>query len=416
MKANILLGISITLLLLALPASASDYTLGIFGNANEDDTINMQDVTYTELIILEYRDRTELSDAKYDGKINMQDVTQIELVILEKEKELTFVDSADRIVTVKKSVKKIVCCTYQPTEAIRAFNAEDKLVGLSNYIIKSEFFKEFREIPSTGSPNSPDYERILELQPDVVFITKWSKSWEDITDTFEPLGIRVVCFDFLDPDTFVDEVRKTGYILDKKDRAEELIDFYQEFMSTIENRVKELSADDKPKVYYEWKPYYALAGGTAWHRHIVIAGGINVFASEPSIFPQVDPETVIERNPDIIVRLSMGGGSGGGYTKDDTTEHKAIRDEIMSRPELQNVNAVKTGRVYTVGGEFVFQGSPRHFVAIGYLAKWFHPELFEDLDPQAIHQEYLTEFQGLDYDLNEQGVFVYHPEAHPDGN
>ena len=75
MKTITLAGITVAMLVLALPVAASDYTLGVFGNANEDDTINMQDVTYTELIILEYRDRTELSDAKYDGKINMQDVT-----------------------------------------------------------------------------------------------------------------------------------------------------------------------------------------------------------------------------------------------------------------------------------------------------------------------------------------------------
>ena len=82
------------------PAAASDYTLGIFGNANEDETINMQDVTYTELIILEYRDKTQLADAKYDGRINMQDVTQIELIILGREKEITVLDSADRTVTI----------------------------------------------------------------------------------------------------------------------------------------------------------------------------------------------------------------------------------------------------------------------------------------------------------------------------
>ncbi|RZN31700.1 MAG: hypothetical protein EF813_12275 [Methanosarcinales archaeon] len=34
----------------------------------------MQDVTYIELIILEYRDETELADAKHDSRINMQDV------------------------------------------------------------------------------------------------------------------------------------------------------------------------------------------------------------------------------------------------------------------------------------------------------------------------------------------------------
>jgi iron complex transport system substrate-binding protein len=44
------------------------------------------------------------------------------------------------------------------------------------------------------------------------------------------------------------------------------------------------------------------------------------------------------------------------------------------------------------------------------MAKWFHPELFSDLDPKAIHQEYLARFLRLDYDLDEQGVFVYPEE------
>ena len=49
------------------------------------------------------------------------------------------------------------------------------------------------------------------------------------------------------------------------------------------------------------------------------------------------------------------------------------------------------------------------FSALGYayLAKWLHPDLFKDFDPQAIHQEYLTRFMGIDYDLDEHGVFVY---------
>ena len=118
------------LLALTLPASASDYTLGVFGNANEDDTINMQDVTYTELIILEYRDETELSDAKYDGKINMQDVTQIELVILGKEKEMTVLDVTDRIVTINKPVERIASSSMsQDIRMICALGAAARIVG-----------------------------------------------------------------------------------------------------------------------------------------------------------------------------------------------------------------------------------------------------------------------------------------------
>ncbi len=73
---------------LGLDDDKSSYTLPVYGNSNEDDIINMQDVTYTELIILEYRDETELSDATNDGKVNMQDVTQIELMILGKAAEI----------------------------------------------------------------------------------------------------------------------------------------------------------------------------------------------------------------------------------------------------------------------------------------------------------------------------------------
>jgi iron complex transport system substrate-binding protein len=44
------------------------------------------------------------------------------------------------------------------------------------------------------------------------------------------------------------------------------------------------------------------------------------------------------------------------------------------------------------------------------LAKILHPELFSDLDPETIQEEYITRFQGLDYDLSKHGVFVC-PEA-----
>ena len=176
---TILAGIAMSMvLLLALPAAASDYTLGVFGNANEDDTINMQDVTYTELIILEYRDRTDLADAKHDNKINMQDVTQIELVILGKEKELTIIDSADRIVTVSMPVKRVVVACEGPHEPMIILS-KNKIVGLSDEI--KRWYPDLVEksgsmnIPSVGSMISGnlDYEKIISLDPDIVLVSYW---------------------------------------------------------------------------------------------------------------------------------------------------------------------------------------------------------------------------------------------------
>jgi len=58
------------------PAAASDYTLGIFGNANMDDTIDEDDIEYVEEIIEGTNGRTELADANYDGEINDGDITR----------------------------------------------------------------------------------------------------------------------------------------------------------------------------------------------------------------------------------------------------------------------------------------------------------------------------------------------------
>ena len=106
-------------------------------------------------------------------------------------------------------------------------------------------------------------------------------------------------------------------------------------------------------------------------------------------------------------------GTDAGYEYDDTSKIKALWEDIMNRPELANVNAVKNNRVYVIDNGLNY-GSD-YPIALTYWAKWFHPELFEDFDSRAIHQEFLTEYQRLDYDLDKHGVFVYHPEEHPDG-
>ena len=114
-------------------------------------------------------------------------------------------------------------------------------------------------------------------------------------------------------------------------------------------------------------------------------------------------------NPDIIIRL-VSYDDFDAKDAGDVSKLKAARDELMNRPELQGVKAIQEGRVYVMAAPFwtyLPYCSCRYFVGIEYMAKWFHPELFDDLDPEETHQRYLSEFQGLDCDLEEKGVFVY---------
>ena len=400
-------------------ASEDDYVLGIYGNANEDDTIDMGDVVYTKLAIFGKKPKTELCDAKYDGRINVLDVIQTKLIILGKEKEITVIDSADRIVTVKKPVERlIVCVTGHQLEMMRSLKIEpNRVAGVSAGSITQGdhnkiFYPEYQDKPTF---TCADPESVLKLRSDLVITFPGSRSLGPIADACEAAGIPLFLgWSGVRGLMIVEEMEKFGYIFDKKDEAAEFIDWYEgDVVNPVIEKVKEIPEEDKPKVYFEYARYKTVFEDNT---HIAKTGGKDIFEGKSGA---VDPEAVARLNPDIIVMRRQIGGFGFGTR--DTTEFEEAREELMSRPELQKVSAVKTGKVYVFSGYIVSymglgQAGGRQFIHDAYQAKWFHPKLFEDLDPKALHQEYLTRFQGVDIDLDEKGVFVYHPEEHPHGS
>ncbi len=405
----VLVGIALCTMLLISPALASeDETLDIYGNANEDDTIDMRDLTYVKLIFFGKKPETELADAKYDGKINPLDFIQIKLIIVGKEKELTIVDSADRIVTVKKPEEGIIPLSDPHADVIRVLEAENNVVGVTTGIAKEKtLLPEMSKMPTVGSGWKPDIEKIIELHPDVVihYVT-WAPELEE---KLEPAGISVIRLDFTMPENILEEVIKLGYVLNKRSRAEEFVNWYNSYEDIIKSRTKELSEEEKPRVYIELYPNIwenkAFGGGSSGDQQCKIAGGINI-ARELLSTAKVDPEWVITQDPEIIIQV-VTSKAPSGYGVDDITGVKAVREKEMNRPEFQNITAIKNGDVYVMASDI--RCGIQGIICIAYWAKWFQPDLFIDLDPQAIHQEYLDRFQRIDYDIKEHGVFVYPP-------
>jgi iron complex transport system substrate-binding protein len=326
-------------------------------------------------------------------------------------KPKTVTDTVDKAVTMYRPLERIVAPHIHPVETLRTLKAKDKLVGVGDLIVKDNaFFPEFGEEFNVGSPWKPDVEAILSLHPDAVILHTTTKGVGEALDAtqeaLESAGITVLRLNFNQPDIYVEEVEKLACIIEKEEEAEEFIDWRENIVNTIEERVP----SEGPNVYSEGNSPYTAYGG---YTYIDFTGGKDLFSDAAG---PIEAEAVIALNPDIIVKTVW---YVGGYDSDYTSELEAIRDEIMSR--LQGVSAVTNESVYImcthIYGAFPNSGC-RHFLQLAYQAKWFHPELFPDteFDPKAMHQEYLTRFQGLDIDLDKQGVFVYHPEKHPDGN
>ena len=412
MKTDTLVGITaIMLLALALPAAASDYTLGVFGNANEDDTVNMQDVTYTELIILEYRDKTDLADAKYDGKINMQDVTQIELIILGREKELTILDANEECITVSMPIEEIIVLNTDVAEAIRALGAKDRIVGVTTGITEATtFFPDLSAEQSIGKWYSPDIEELLTLNPDVIFAFGSWPSKEKLEDKLAGTNIAVVRLEFYKIDTLREEMEILGYLLGERENAYEYLTWYDEYVDRVDDRVSELSEDDKPDVFLfmsgktKETTCKSCGTGTGMHELCERAGGKNI-AAELDGYPEVEVEWVLEQDGEQGIEVMFGLTYKGGYETDDASTVAEEHDKIMGLPGFGEIAAVSDSRVHLIDGDAAF--APVQPVAMVYMAKWLHPELFADMDPYTIHQEYINKFCGIDYDVAEHGVFVY---------
>jgi iron complex transport system substrate-binding protein len=321
------------------------------------------------------------------------------------------VDSDGKEVKIFRPIKRIVVLGTTQAEVLRSLNAKDRIVGISTYITKKpDFFPQLKELPTVGSGYYPDYEAIVNLTPDIVL--QYSGWTPEMDEELEPFDIKVIRLGFKLMN-YTSEVRSLGDILDKKQEADRLVEFHQSYMDTIAAGIATLEENEKPGVYLEWNTDYQTDTNGSLHQLCVLAGGKNIAANLTGKYPTVDAEWIASENPDIIIKFPFRKSASHGYDVDDASEMAELWNSLFERFEPYNITAITNNDVYVVGQEIV--SGPRALVAIAYMAKWFHPELFNDLNPIEIHQKYIEDFQGLDYDLYERGVFVYHPVNNPDG-
>ncbi len=418
---SIIIAIIASLLLLTPSASASDYTLGIFGNANEDDNIDLKDVEYTGLIILGLDVQTQLADAKYDDKVDILDVTQTELIILGKEKELTFLDGFKEVMTVTKPVERVVSVWCTNNELLKVLDATEKIVGVDGGMTQKSttLFPELCDLPDCGGWHAPNFEAILSQHPDMYI--PWLITTADSASTYGILrkrfleekltNVPVLCLDnseYCTGEYFLEEVKRLGFIFDKRKESAEFIEFYKGCMDPVTELTEGLSEDEKPKV---WITSLFFSGGevtSSPYAYTVfdpvdLAGGKNIAAELGSISPgtKVDIEWVIEQNPEfILLQIWAAGNKKSPYAPDYPVSN--IEEQVngvLNCPQLSNVDAVKNKRVYVIQYSHFTKG-PARSICVAYLAKLFHPEMFADLDPLAMHQEYMNRFLRINASVN----------------
>jgi len=263
-----------------------------------------------------------------------------------------------------------------------------------------------------------DIEQALALKPDVILMNIDAKTATEEAGYIEKLakvGIPLVYVDFRERpmENTEPSMRLMGKLMGKEQVAENFIRFRSDAIKQVTD-VLEKENPKKPVVFVERAGGYSddccmSFGSENFGKMVELAGGTNMAKDIiPGTFGTVNPEQIIASNPDqVVITGSMweayvpgGDWVGVGYGA-DLKEARRKLDNLAKRPAFTGIKAVENGDVHGIWHQFY--NSPYQFVALQQLAKWLHPDLFKDLDPDATFKELYTRFLPLDY---KPGYFV----------
>jgi iron complex transport system substrate-binding protein len=345
---------------------------------------------------------------------------------------ITVTDIAGRVVEVERDPSHVVIGEGRMIYSIALLDQENpfqRIAGWKDDMINYdpdayrkylEVFPEIVDLPSFGSPYNDEWnlEAVISLGTEVVLMNLGNllKAQESgIIEKLEEAGIATVFVDFRQDPTqnTVPSLQLLGRIFDRRDEADAFGDYYQEQMKLIYSRVQEIPDEDRPVVFIERAAGYNPAeccstfGAANLGRLVDLSGGRNWgSAKTPGFSASVSLEAIFSDDPDVIIGTGANWAEANPATTAVLFGYEADAEMVQERlaalaardgwPEL---SAVKNGRFHSVYHQFY--NSPYHFVAMQAFAKWLHPELFEDVDPDATMAELHDRFLPIDY----SGVF-----------
>ena len=340
------------------------------------------------------------------------EVTINEKIISQTADSVTVVDEVGRTVTVDLPIEKIISTDYRQMEVLLALGAKDMVVGVDSNFHKQMPYFGLKDAAEAGiHAKEVNYEQVLALHPDLVIVpTRQGASADEVSEKLQ--GVPVLALSLSNRDHIIPETEIMGALLGKEDEAKKLIEWTKKYDSIVEERTADLKAEDCPTFFYEYmsdldRKWWAIApSNPSAGRAADGCGGINVASdlslNETTNTLEVGAEWVLSEDPDYIFMDFMGGDMCGvGKSMEEVKNNLNGLIEDRGSEGFLNFTAVKNNHVYVLGRDFI--SGPRWVIGHVCIAKWLHPDLFEDMDPVEMNREYLKEFQGMELD----GTWIY---------
>lgn len=236
---------------------------------------------------------------------------------------------------------KIISLTPSFTDMVVDLGATDQLVGAS--ILDKQRLPALKSLDSIGNFGSYSLEKIVSLKPDIVLI--WPSAINLAQQQqLSSLGIKVIS---RDPQTLSDlgnDIIYLGKQIGKEEEGEQLAKRLQEELAQLK---KQYHREKPLTVFYQiWdKPMYTIGKKQIINDALNICGARNIFDDIDLSAPQVDIESVLARNPQVIIssKQSLLDSWRPWTNLSAVANNKLIlfQDDRIARPSTEMVEAIK---------------------------------------------------------------------------
>jgi len=262
-------------------------------------------------------------------------------------------DEINTVISIGPSVTEVLVSLGAGDKIIAADRFSDGIVGLAEGIAVLDLLL-------------IDAEFLIELNPDIIFVTGLTRAHEDdspmrlvsdagITVVFVPTSVSI--------DAIMEDIRFIAQVMDMHDGGEDILTDMQAELDTI----REIAAGitETRTVYFEISPapsMWSLGSNTFINEMIELIGAVNIFADKEGWLSVAD-ETLLEANPDVII-------TSVNFTDDPVAE-------IMNRPGWEAITAVRNDDVFFVTTNYVNRANHNIIRGLREIAVAIYPDYFQ---------------------------------------
>lgn len=355
----------ITILLLSL-------LLAGCSGANEvkDEQVNTEEVKVEENETSENKAEDSEEDKEETEEVASGEAKDLEKYeIIDNGDSITFTDDRDKEVTLKKNPEKVVSLYNSYLDLWNEMGGE--VVGSvdpsDDLPIELSYSPEL-----VGKANEPSMEKVISLEPDLVFISSFKNS-KAMAEPLEEMGAGILDFNIESKEEYYKLVRIFSLLLDDEEAYEKYALNIDEEINTIIDRVPE--DGEKPNVIVlisSAKKILVKDSDTITGEIIKDLGASNM-ADLTNAFGEegeFSMEKLLEEDPDFIFVVPMGSDL-------DAIEEKR-KEELENNEVWSNLTAVKEGNYIILSKElYNFKPNYKYVKAYETMAEYLYSETYK---------------------------------------